>query len=157
MKNISENKIKNIVLESLQETIIRKQVESIVAESLKQVIENKLNEASFSSMGKMSPKSKQDKHQQNNGISLDDKKKQDKDGKLSNKYKSVMNMLKDTAITDAQLAYQLWNEDEYGGRDGQRSLFSKMKNGTPDADGVVRRFSPEEINKLYELIRGIGK
>lgn len=146
MKNISENKIKNIVLESLQETIVRKQVESIVAESLKQVIENKLNEASFSSQ-----------NDQNRGISLADKKKQDKDGKLSNKYKSVMNMLKDTAITDAQLAYQLWNEDEYGGRDGQRSLFSKMKNGKPDADGVVRRFSPDEINKLYELIRGIGK
>lgn len=152
MKNISENKVKNIVLESLRETIVRKQVESIVAESLKQVIENKLNEDSFSGMRKMSPKSKQ-----NSGISLTDKNKQDKDGKLSNKYKSVMNMLKDTAITDAQLAYQLWNEDEYGGRDGQRSLFSKMKNGTPDADGVVRRFSPEEINKLYELIRGIGK
>lgn len=146
MKNISENKIKNIVLESLQETIVRKQVESIVAESLKQVIENKLNEASFPSQ-----------NDQNRGISLADKKKQDKDGKLSNKYKSVMNMLKDTAITDAQLAYQLWNEDEYGGRDGQRSLFSKMKNGKPDADGVVRRFSPDEINKLYELIRGIGK
>lgn len=133
MKNISENKIKNIVLESLRETVIRKQVESIVSESLKQVIERKINEE---------PEYSSDNKQ---------------DSRLSNKYKSVMNMLKDTAITDAQLAYQLWNEDEYGGRDGQRSLFSKMKNGTPDADGVVRRFSPDEINKLYELIRGIGK
>lgn len=142
MKNISEDKIKSVVLETLQETILRKQVEMVVSESLKQAIKSKINE-----------KVDFGKRQKEKDAPSDDKENE----RLTNKYKSVMNMLKDTVITDAQLAYQLWNEEEYGGRDGQRSLFSKMKNGKPDADGVVRRFSPEEINKLYELIRGIGK
>lgn len=144
MKNISEDKIKSVVLETLQETILRKQVEMVVSESLGQTIKNKMN--NLISFGKRQKEKKKD-------TPSDEKQNE----RLTNKYKSVMNMLKDTAITDAQLAYQLWDEDEYGGRDGQRSLFSKMKNGKPDADGVVRRFSPEEINKLYELIRSIGK
>lgn len=138
INNISENKIKDIISESLQEIVMRKQIEKIVTESLGNIIQNKLNEAPLPS--------KRDSLNKNH-----------KKGKYSNKYKAVMNMLKDTVITDAQLAYQLWNEDEYGGRDGQRSLFSKMKSGKPESDGTIRRFKPEEINKLYELIRGIGK
>lgn len=135
--NISEEKIKNIVSESLNEMVLRKKIETIVSESLNEMIKNKINEAPLPS--------KRDSLNKNH-----------KKDKYSNKYKAVMNALKNSAITDAQLAYKLWNKDEYGGPDGQRSLFSKMRSGKPEKDGTIRKFSEEEINKLYEIIRSIG-
>jgi len=74
-----------------------------------------------------------------------------------NKYKSVMNSLKDDSLNHAQLMRDLWHPSDKKKEDELRSLFSKMATGKPDADGVVRHFTPDEINKLYELIRGIGK
>ena len=48
------------------------------------------------------------------------------------------------------MAYSLWPDM---GKDTARSLFAKMANGTPDNDGVVRNFSDEDINALYQMIR----
>lgn len=142
--NISKDNIKNIVSESLQELVVRKQVEQVVSESLQKVIKSKLDEASKSTIRRFSPKSKE-------------KKNAEKSGMTQNKYKSVMNSLKDDSLNHAQLMRDLWHPSDKKKEDELRSLFSKMATGTPDANGVVRHFTPDEINKLYELIRGIGK
>lgn len=68
------------------------------------------------------------------------------------KRKSVMTMLRDGKYNHAELMRELWHpqaEDE----DTLRSLFSKKATGKPDADGAVRSFTEEEINRLYELLR----
>ena len=66
------------------------------------------------------------------------------------KRNAVMKALKDPKYNHAQLAYSLWPDMD---KDTARSLFAKMANGTPDNDGVVRHFSDEDINSLYQLIR----
>ena len=63
---------------------------------------------------------------------------------------AVMKALKDPKYNHAQLAYTLWPDMD---KDTARSLFSKMATGTPDNDGVVRHFSDEDINTLYQAIR----
>ena len=63
---------------------------------------------------------------------------------------AVMKALKDPKYNHAQLAYTLWPDMD---KDTARSLFSKMATGTPDNDGVVRNFSDEDINTLYQAIR----
>ena len=66
------------------------------------------------------------------------------------KRNAVKSALKDPKYNHAQLAYRLWPDMD---KDTARSLFAKMANGTPDNDGVVRNFSEEDINTLYQLIR----
>ena len=66
------------------------------------------------------------------------------------KRNAVMKALKDPKYNHAQLAYALWPDMD---KDTSRSLFAKMANGTPDNDGVVRHFSDEDINSLYQMIR----
>lgn len=66
------------------------------------------------------------------------------------KRNAVMKALKDPKYNHAQLAYALWPDMD---KDTARSLFAKMANGTPDNDGVVRHFSDEDVNKLYQMIR----
>ena len=66
------------------------------------------------------------------------------------KRNAVMKALKDPKYNHAQLAYTLWPDMD---KDTARSLFSKMATGTPDNDGVVRHFSNEDINTLYQAIR----
>jgi hypothetical protein len=66
------------------------------------------------------------------------------------KRNAVMKALKDPKYNHAQLAYALWPDMD---KDTARSLFAKMANGTPDNDGVVRHFSDEDINSLYQMIR----
>ena len=61
-----------------------------------------------------------------------------------------MKALKDPKYNHAQLAYTLWPDMD---KDTARSLFSKMATGTPDNDGVVRHFSDEDVNTLYQAIR----
>ena len=70
------------------------------------------------------------------------------------KRKAVMNMLNDGKFDHAYLAYQLWHPKDDGEKDTYRSLFSKKFTGKPDNDGAVRSFSDDEVNKLYELMRG---
>ena len=71
-------------------------------------------------------------------------------GKLDMKRNAVMKALKDPKYNHAQLAYALWPDMD---KDTARSLFAKKANGTPDNDGVIRNFTDEEINTLYQLIR----
>ena len=66
------------------------------------------------------------------------------------KRNAVMKALKDPKYNHAQLAYSLWPDMD---KDTARSLFAKMANGTPDNDGVVRHFSDEDVNSLYQMIR----
>ena len=69
------------------------------------------------------------------------------------KRKAVMNTLKDPKFNHAQLAYSLYHPKDKSEKDTVRSLFSKKATGKPDADGAVRSFSDEEINKLYQMVR----
>lgn len=69
------------------------------------------------------------------------------------KRKSVMTMLRDGKYNHAELMRELWHPTSKEEEDTLRSLFSKCATGTPDADGAVRSFNEEEINKLYELLR----
>ena len=78
---------------------------------------------------------------------------EDNDDSTANKRKSVMNLLKDDKFNHAELARHLWHPKDQGEEDTCRSLFSKKATGKPDADGAVRSFSDDEINKLYELLR----
>ena len=70
------------------------------------------------------------------------------------KRKAVMNMLHDEKFDHAYLAYQLWHPKDDSEKDTYRSLFSKKFTGKPDNDGAVRSFDDDEVNKLYELMRG---
>lgn len=69
------------------------------------------------------------------------------------KRKAVMNALKDPKFNHAQLAYALDHPKDQSEKDTSRSKFSKKATGKPDADGVVRSFSDDEINDLYQMIR----
>lgn len=69
------------------------------------------------------------------------------------KRKAVMNMLKDDKFNHAELMRHIYHPHDKGEEDTYRSLFSKKATGKPDADGVVRHFTDQEITKLYELLR----
>ena len=69
------------------------------------------------------------------------------------KRNALMNALKDTKYNHAQMAYDLWHPKDQSEKDTLRSLFSKKATGKPDNDGAIRKFSDEEINKLYQMIR----
>lgn len=69
------------------------------------------------------------------------------------KRKAVMNMLKDDKFNHAELMRHIYHPRDKGEEDTYRSLFSKKATGKPDADGVVRHFTDQEITKLYELLR----
>ena len=69
------------------------------------------------------------------------------------KRNAVMNALKDNIYIHAQMAYDLWHPKDQSEKDTLRSLFSKKATGKPDNDGAIRKFSDEEINKLYQMIR----
>lgn len=72
---------------------------------------------------------------------------------LSMKRKNVMKMLQDPKYDHASLAYKLYHPIDQSEKDTARSLFSKKVTGKPDADGVVRSFSDEEITTLYQELR----
>ena len=72
------------------------------------------------------------------------------DSDIDMKRNAVMKALKDPKYNHAQLAYALWPDMD---KDTARSLFAKMANGTPDNDGVIRHFSDEDVNSLYQMIR----
>lgn len=69
------------------------------------------------------------------------------------KRKDVMNTLKDPKFNHAQLAYSLYHPKDKSEKDTVRSLFSKKATGKPDNDGAVRKFSDDEINKLYQMVK----
>lgn len=75
---------------------------------------------------------------------------EEEDKNVGMKRNAVMKALKDPKYNHAQLSYNLWPNMD---KDTARSLFSKMATGTPDNDGVVRHFSDEDVNSLYQLIR----
>ena len=65
----------------------------------------------------------------------------------------VMSSLKDPKYKHSQLAYALHHPKNKSEKATVRSLFSKEASGKPDADGVVRSFSDDDINKLYQMMR----
>lgn len=69
------------------------------------------------------------------------------------KRNAVMKTLKDPKFNHAQLAYDLYHPKDQSEKDTVRSLFSKKATGKPDNDGAVRKFSDEEINQLYQMVR----
>ena len=69
------------------------------------------------------------------------------------KRKAVMAALKDPKFKHSQLAYALDHPKDQSEKDTSRSKFAKKASGKPDADGVVRHFSDDEINKLYQMVR----
>ena len=68
------------------------------------------------------------------------------------KRNTVTSLLKKDVVKNSQFAYKIWPDMD---EDTARSLFSKKVNGEPDNDGVVRKFTDEEISQLYELLRQI--
>lgn len=135
-----QNKIRSIISEAIDNVIaekaLRREVETIVEEKLKTILMDRIFEAI----------NEEDDEEMNN-----DKKR------YSNKYKSVMRSLKDDGINKADLMRSLWHPKDQSEEDTGRSLFSKKANGKPDADGAIRKFTPTEVNKLYDLIRSLGK
>lgn len=72
---------------------------------------------------------------------------------IDNKRNAVMKSLKDNIYLHSELAYNLYHPKDQSERDTARSLFSKKVNGKPDADGNIRSFDDDEVNKLYNMIR----
>lgn len=69
------------------------------------------------------------------------------------KRKAVMSMLKDDKYNHAELMRHIYHPKDKSEEDTYRSLFSKKATGKPDANGAIRHFTDEEVNKLYELLR----
>lgn len=78
---------------------------------------------------------------------------EDNEQSSSMKRKAVMTWLKDPKFNHAQLAYDLYHPKDQSEKDTVRSLFSKEATGKPDADGAIRSFSDDDINKLYQMMR----
>lgn len=81
------------------------------------------------------------------------KSKINEDNDIDNKRNAVMKSLKDNIYLHSELAYKLYHPKDQSERDTARSLFSKKVNGKPDADGNIRSFDGDEVNKLYNMIR----
>lgn len=83
--------------------------------------------------------------------SINEEEENDKKGDM--KRNAVMNMLKNDVYNHAPLAYKLYDANDESEKATARSLFSKKATGKPDADGQVRHFDTDEVNKLYDLLR----
>lgn len=81
-----------------------------------------------------------------------EKSKASSDDNMEIKRNTVTSLLKKDVVKNSQFAYKIWPDMD---EDTARSLFSKKVNGEPDNDGVVRKFTDEEISQLYELLRQI--
>ena len=122
---------------------LRSHVRSMVAEAVQnkrqQMMQKRVNTVVESVINRMIE----------TGMLKEDNEKKGDDSKR----KSVMTMLRDGKYNHAELMRELWHPTSKEEEDTLRSLFSKCATGTPDADGAVRSFNEEEINKLYELLR----
>lgn len=78
---------------------------------------------------------------------------EDKEKESNSKRRAVMTALKDKKYNHAELMRKLYHPKDKSEEDTFRSLFSKKATGNPDADGAVRKFDDDEINKLYQFIR----
>ena len=81
----------------------------------------------------------------------DDNKADDKS--IEAKRNTVMNMLQNDKLNNSKFAYELYDAETQKDKDTARSLFSKKVNGTPDADGNVRKFSDKEIAELFQDLK----
>lgn len=122
-----KDKIKSMLKESIEEGMQRKYIRSIVSESVYKMRGKKLMESGLN--------------------------ESEGDDNITIKRNTVMKMLKNEKYNHAFLAYQLWHPKDDDEKATYRSLFSKMSTGKPDADGVVRHFSDDEITKLYQMMR----
>lgn len=127
MDKSTKNKLKSIIRESLNK---------IVSERKEKMLKNMIKE-------------------EIRGILMDNAiNEEEDDGKrLNMKRNAVMSMLKNDLYDHATLAYQLYDSGDESEKATARSLFSKKATGHPDADGHVRRFNDNEVNKLYNLMR----
>lgn len=82
----------------------------------------------------------------------DNEKSKSSNDNMEIKRNTVTSLLKNDVVKNSQFAYKIWPDMD---EDTARSLFSKKVNGEPDNDGVVRKFTDEEISQLYELLRQI--
>ena len=78
---------------------------------------------------------------------------EDSEQSSSMKRKAVMTWLKDPKFKHSQLSYALDHPKNKSEKATSRSKFSKEATGKPDADGAIRSFSDDDINKLYQLMR----
>lgn len=125
--------IDNIVSECVDMAITREKVKNVIREELDRYY------------GYLTEKTKKKKKENKK-----DKKKQKT--AADQRRNAVMNMLKDGRFLHSYLSYKLWHPKDQSEKDTCRSLFSKMANGTPDADGNIRQFTDKEITKLYNIM-----
>ena len=125
-----KNRLKTIVNECINDIINEQRenhIRNIVKENIKKYITKTINE-------------EEESNKTNNK-------------RLDLKRNAVMGMLKNDIYDHAPLAYKLYDANDESEKATARSLFSKKATGTPDADGQVRHFDDEEVNKLYDLLR----
>lgn len=136
-----------------KKTILREDIKQMVVEKLKEMKKQEfLNELKHAVLSNLNEDGKLDRN-------MDDRRKKDKEQSSSKKAKRdfVLSRLRDGAIKQSDAMRFLWNVKQGTSDDDvYRSLFSKMVTGTPDNDGVVRKFSDAEINKLAQYIHDIG-
>lgn len=160
--------VESIVREELTNVVKRKMVEEAVSEAIADFLYEFIDEKgkstdkwdSHETKTDDMPEKEDERSTERRRRKLDRSKdssnshKQDDFGK---RYRSVMKSLQDDAITKSDIMRQLWHPKDQKDDDTKRSLFSKKANGTPDDDGFVRHFTTAEINRLYDIIRNIGK
>lgn len=126
-QDIIQNKINEVVDQFILEAKIRMKVRKMVSEKIQHYLRED------DGRGK-SKESKSDSEE------------------MQIKRNTVVSLLKKDMVKNAPLAYKIWPDMD---EDTARSLFSKMVTGKPDNDGVVRKFTDDDISKLYELLRQI--
>ena len=118
--------IKTHIDNVLSEMRFKMSLRKIIKEAIKDIKENSLNEK-------------------------DEEKSDDKS--IEAKRNTVMNMLQNDKLNNSKFAYELYDAQTQKDKDTARSLFSKKVNGTPDADGNVRKFSDKEIAELFQDLK----
>ena len=153
--------VESIVREELTNTIKRKMVEEAVSEAIADYLFEFIQEEGKDGEKDFIPYDKDDERNEERRRRKLERSKNANDNRknddFSKRYRSVMKSLQDDAITKSDVMRQLWHPKDQKDDDTKRSLFSKKANGKPDDDGFVRHFTTSEINRLYDIIRNIGK
>lgn len=90
---------------------------------------------------------------------MNDRRKRDKENNKGGKSQRgfVLAKLRNGSIKQSEAMRYLWHVKQGSKEDDvYRSLFSKCVTGEPDNDGVVRKFTDDEITKLAQYIHDIG-
>lgn len=131
--------------------MLTKKQKSLLENKIYRLIKESMFENGFGENMYYEKKSKDDSEEEHKNHKMDDGERHD--GADSAKEDTVIDWLDNEQELHSVLSYELYPDkasDGEAGRGAARSLFSKKYRGE-DNNGKSYDFSPEEINKLYNL------